>query len=623
MSVPSLHGYSLVGITDGVGKTEEAAQRDLAGVTHFITTAQSTVDGDPAYLNYGEALKSSESVIWVGYMSTTGVYGNHDGATVDEDTPFNPSTRRGKKRVAAEQAWTAACPATLHVFRLPGIYGPGRGPLEKVRRGKASMVLKPGHRFNRIHVDDIVAALLASMQQPRRGGRVYNVVDSLPSESAVVNEFAYRLLGRTPPPRVPWEVASESMSAMTRSFYKDNKVCSNARLRNELGVVLRYPTYQEGLRATLREENAKWWADTLSVSGARWLLGWGWRAVYGAVTTVAIMPLSLVGTLFVWTRHLLFGAAPPPAPVCVLMDNGSVKAKSTLALRATAEALQAALGAGVEVLPVSMLHSDRVPSEQLDGSPARTLGPLLVRLAVAAGGRARAVVVVPYFFGPSNTVVKNVPRECRRVLASAPLLQVRVAPCLVHPSTSTASSTSPTDDRVAIMLVDRVRAAIKARDLLAPRVLVVDHGSPSLLVSQARNHVAGQVRALLGSAVVSVDEACMERRAGEEYDHAGALLQQHLDALGASSSVDSPVHVVVALLFLSPGRHAGEGGDIQQILDAASAKHPHVHTHTTALLGSHPSLVELLADRYHTAVAQGTAIAATVAIAAPRCPMRL
>lgn len=228
----------------------------LDGVTHILVTAPpNDAVGDPVLHSLGHELRSlpAGQVQWLGYLSTTGVYGNCDGGEVTEETPCDATSSRGRLRVQAEEAWTALGLRT-HIFRLPGIYGPGRGTLEKLRSGTTSNIVhKPGHFFNRIHVDDIVQTVLASMARPAVSMvRLYNVVDDEPAESETVNLYSCRLLGMAPPPIVPFEQAK--LSPMARSFYADNKRCTNARIKEELGVVLLYPTYREGLTAQLAEE---------------------------------------------------------------------------------------------------------------------------------------------------------------------------------------------------------------------------------------------------------------------------------------------------------------------------------------------------------------------------------
>ncbi|WP_347266931.1 SDR family oxidoreductase [Paracoccus sp. (in: a-proteobacteria)] len=191
---------------------------------------------------------------WLGYLSTTGVYGDRDGGWVDEDTPCAPTTRRGHERVAAERAWQALAgehDLPLHIFRLAGIYGPGRGPFAKLRAGTARRIVKPGQIFSRIHAEDIAQALLASIHAPRPGA-IYNLCDDDPAPPEAVIGHAAELLGLPLPPAE--DFASAEMTPMARSFYGESKRVSNARAKRELGLRLRYPDYRSGLAALARAE---------------------------------------------------------------------------------------------------------------------------------------------------------------------------------------------------------------------------------------------------------------------------------------------------------------------------------------------------------------------------------
>lgn len=219
----------------------------LAGTTHLLTSIPPGEDGCPVLARHRGDLRALAGLAWVGVLSTTGVYGNTDGAWVDEDSPTNPSGPRGKRRVAMERAWLDTGLA-VHVFRLAGIYGPGRSAIDQLRHGRARRLIKPGHVFSRIHVDDIAAVLEASIDRPRPGA-VYNVCDDEPEESARVIEEAARLLGVDPPPAIPF--AEAELSPMARGFYADCRRVRNDRIKRELGVRLAYPSYREGLAAQL------------------------------------------------------------------------------------------------------------------------------------------------------------------------------------------------------------------------------------------------------------------------------------------------------------------------------------------------------------------------------------
>lgn len=221
----------------------------LENVTHILISIPPGEDGDPALVHHAGLLEECESLRWVGYLSATSVYGDSGGALVDEDAPLLATALRGRRRVEAERAWLDLN-LPIHVFRLAGIYGPGRSALDQLTAGMARRIDAPGHLFSRIHVDDIVAVLRASMAKPKPGA-IYNVCDDEPSESADVVAFAADLLGLDPPPLVVLEDAE--LSPMARSFYADRRLIDNRRIRNELGVVLQYPDYRAGLAAILAE----------------------------------------------------------------------------------------------------------------------------------------------------------------------------------------------------------------------------------------------------------------------------------------------------------------------------------------------------------------------------------
>ncbi len=230
----------------------DPATPDFQMATHLLQSAPPGEAGDPVLASLADAIGALPHLAWIGYLSTTGVYGDRGGAEVDEASTLRPTGARGARRVQAEAAWRALRPSA-HIFRLPGIYGPGRNALQQLRDGRAYRVLKPGHRFSRIHVADIVQTLRASMARPRAGA-VYNVCDDLPAESAEVLAYAAELFGVAPAPAVPFEKAE--LSAMARSFYRDNKTVANGLIKRELGVELRYPTYREGLADLLGDYSA-------------------------------------------------------------------------------------------------------------------------------------------------------------------------------------------------------------------------------------------------------------------------------------------------------------------------------------------------------------------------------
>ena len=253
-SAESAHALAAAGIEAFVfdrGRPLEDPAEALRDATYILSSVPPDADGDPVLDQHGHDIVALENLAWAGYLSTTGVYGDRAGGWVDEGSALTPTGERGQRRLAAETAWLALHRdhgVPLHLFRLAGIYGPGRNALETVRSGNAKRIDKPGQVFSRIHVEDIATVLEASMARPNPG-RAYNLCDDDPAPPAEVIAYACDLLGVAPPPLVPFEAAE--LSAMARSFYRDNKCVSNRRIKEELGVRLAYPDFQTGLRALL------------------------------------------------------------------------------------------------------------------------------------------------------------------------------------------------------------------------------------------------------------------------------------------------------------------------------------------------------------------------------------
>ena len=234
-----------VHLFDGTAALPAAA---FGNASHVICTIPPGLDGDPVLATSARRLRDAR---WLGYLSTTGVYGDQRGGWVDEETPPRPAKPRSVARLAAERAWQATgieAGAAVDIFRLPGIYGPGRSAIDQVRAGTARRVDKPGQVFSRIHVADIAGTVLMAITKSGAGA-IYNVADDLPASPGEVVAYACELLGKPVPPAIPWEQAAAGMSDMARSFYSENRRVRNDRIKQELGVVLRYPTYREGLRA--------------------------------------------------------------------------------------------------------------------------------------------------------------------------------------------------------------------------------------------------------------------------------------------------------------------------------------------------------------------------------------
>lgn len=228
---------------------------ELARADAVLLSVPPGPDGDPVLRALADAIAASPAA-WIGYLSTTGVYGDRAGGWVDETSPLVPTTERGRQRVAAEAGWQALVQARglpLHIFRLAGIYGPGSGPFQKIRSGTARRIVKPGQVFSRIHAEDIAQVLAASIARPRPGG-VYNVCDDDPAPPQDVIAHAATLIGAPVPPAQDYDEAA--MTPMARSFYAESKRVRNDRIKNELGVRLLYPDYRAGLAAILAAEAA-------------------------------------------------------------------------------------------------------------------------------------------------------------------------------------------------------------------------------------------------------------------------------------------------------------------------------------------------------------------------------
>lgn len=287
-----------------------------------------------------------------------------------------------------------------------------------------------------------------------------------------------------------------------------------------------------------------------------------------------------------------------PAPLTILMDNGSLEPAATLGLRGLAAALAARLGTRVE--PVSLLHSSAVPPEKIGGTAAEILEPALER-RLAAG--QSDFVIVPLFFGPSGALTDYLPKRLAHLRTKHPTLKVRIAAPLF----------ATNDDRLARILADQVRAlsiapyggtrppdgflARPEAELHPRRVALVDHGSPARAVNDVRNELARQLAGLLGPDY-TVAPSSMERREGAAYDFCEPLLAGLLRQPGWNAG-----DVIIAMQFLLPGRHAGPTGDVAEICRAAeAASGGALRTTMTALVGEHPLLVDILADRWREAV---------------------
>lgn len=228
----------------------------LDGVTHILISTPPSQEGDLVCRLHADDLQKIPNLQWIGYLSTTSVYGDRDGGFVDETTELRPSSIRGSRRVRAEHDWKQFAAETqipLDIFRMAGIYGPGRSALDSVRAGIKRRILKAGHAFSRVHVDDVVRSLLCALRTPKIAGDVYNIADDEAAASDEVIAYACRLLGRDPPPLVPFEEAN--LAPITMSFYSDNKRIKNQKMKDSIGGELLYPNYRVGLEACLAAEN--------------------------------------------------------------------------------------------------------------------------------------------------------------------------------------------------------------------------------------------------------------------------------------------------------------------------------------------------------------------------------
>ena len=229
----------------------------IGAADYALISVPPDASGDPVLAACGSALAARRNLLSVVYLSTVGVYGDHDGGWVDEQTPLAPRSERSRRRVAVEKAWQqfgARYGVSVAILRLAGIYGPGQNALVALARGKARRIVKPGQVFNRIHVGDIAQAIAAAFARSASG--VFNITDDEPSPPADPIVFAAELTGRAPPREIPFAQAAPSMSEMALSFWQECRRARNTKLKRELGVNLRYPTYREGLQALFAEINA-------------------------------------------------------------------------------------------------------------------------------------------------------------------------------------------------------------------------------------------------------------------------------------------------------------------------------------------------------------------------------
>ncbi|TDH68364.1 hypothetical protein CCR75_003471 [Bremia lactucae] len=527
----------------------------LKGVTHvLISVPPRPLDGyeDPVMSALGNRLilATKDTVQWVGYLSTIGVYGETNGITVDESAPVHSSVKRSQLRIKAERLWLdSGLPA--HIFRIAGIYGPKRGTITRVRNGTASRIHFPDRKFNRIHVDDIVNILLASAAQPRSGG-IYNVCDDEPAPSDEVTAYACELLEVAVPSSQSWEEAGINMSAMAKSFYAESRLCANRRIKDELGVTLMYPTYREGFLAQVLEE------DKLAKKELK-------------------EPICIDYALHSSINRRI-----------ILINSGCLHAKPYLDLCRIGFRLSRVLGQ--LVVPCSFQYSDEVDPQVLYGLQAKTFEMVLTEFLATRGNHAREVIILPLFFGTCATLTDFLPTTINKVWAAstppAPL-SIRISGCLVE---------SASDTRVSQILLEGINQVVNFGTIKENvTVLVVGEGSPNCTAYESREFVVQALRRLLKTQqhVKLIETACMECRQEAEYEFNDPPLAVAFDRYAVKQGI-----VVVAKLFFSNGHNAGEKDNFQEIIENVRLNKPNVDIRVTQALGTHELLTEILQDRY-------------------------
>jgi len=240
---------------DGTTPLDHMSEK-LESVTHIVHSIPPHPEtGDAVFQHHHADLEKLPNLEWFGYLSTTGVYGTANGQEVTEDSPLNPTSQRAKARKETEENWLKTT-LPVHLFRLAGIYGPERNSFQQIKAGKARAILKKGHKFSRIHQEDIVGILWASIAKPNPKS-AYNVCDNYPCEALDVLSYAYHLLGQPAPEAIPFEDVQPTLSPMAQSFWKDNKIVSNQKVKTELTYAFHYPTYKEGLQAIFKTHKAR------------------------------------------------------------------------------------------------------------------------------------------------------------------------------------------------------------------------------------------------------------------------------------------------------------------------------------------------------------------------------
>lgn len=539
------------------GELSSEAKAALERATHVLSVVPT--QGDFTLEDGLVERKAQQGTLkWAGYLSTTGVYGDRAGGLVFEEDECDAISARGKARVRMETKWRETG-APVHVFRLPAIYGPGRRSLSK----RPYLIHKPGQVFCRIHVEDLVQILVRSMRSPNPG-RIYNCCDDEPAAPHEVALFSYQLYQLPAPPVADYASIQHELSDMERSFYQECKRVTNHRVKMELGFVPKFPTYRQGLAhdaATAEPANPTpaskrarpkpapvvpvwqtWWHSRFRPLLQQWWLAARWKLTW----------------LWYWCLRRTV--------VVLLVDNGSVREEPTLGMQRLAKALERRLG-GWPVRACSWNHVDET-------LPSR---PVLFsrRLVEFATGR---MVIVPLFLGPSAICVRDMPKLLSRSSQT-------IAPTLVDLQ-------QPARDCLVTKMLLRALGPVHAYP--AVKIVLVDHGSPNVAVNHVRRALAARVRALLPPTARVVD-CSMERRPGVQYAFNDPLLEHVFDLGGLDSGV-----VLVVPVFLFPGNHAGEGGDIAQILRRVRERHGELEIQVKSLVfdpSNDPVALDLLEDR--------------------------
>ncbi|CEG37110.1 with nad-binding rossmann-fold domain [Plasmopara halstedii] len=531
----------------------------LKGVTHvLISVPTGRIDGkeDPVLSSLGDLLISAikDSVQWVGYLSTIGVYGETNGEIVNESAPVKSLVKRSQMRIKAEQLWLESG-LPVHIFRIAGIYGPGRGIIPKVRSGMATRIHIPNRKFNRIHADDIINILLASAAQPNPGA-IYNVCDDEPAPADEVTAYACELLGVSMPPLQSWEKAEKDMSPMVKSFYAESKLCANQRIKRELGVKLLYPTYRYGLLAQVLEEE------------------------------------KLVKNELKAPIKSLFASSDSIPRMIVLINTGSLRAESYANMRHISFQLSRALRQ--LVVPCGFGLSDQVNTREHNGLRAKTLEMVVAEHLALHNNCASEIIVLPLFLGPSVIMRDYMPNIFDKVWAARPSasLSVRVGDCLVK---------SCDDTRVAEMLLERSSQVVNFTTVKENvTILVVYPDTLSREASGEIDMVAQQLRRLLktNQHIKLAGSACIESQKGASHDSSDPPLAEALEYYSVSEGI-----VVFAKSFFSDDCIEK---NIEEIIQCVRAGHPDLDLRVAEALGPNELLSSILSDRYDSAVSKDT-----------------